>query len=352
MAGTGLKSSRIKLNEALACTPTEEIPAQWSGIKPLIVEWWTCYKRWEAQDTFKKAYDEKRMTVRAFKADFDREVHKKLAQSDFSVAPSRIFADSKRTELDEKTQFQHSDAMRDPAARPKYWQDRGIDSTEFAKPANFVSRDAKYTKGLHDLSASLVKPNKPLNLQLFYSGDGQNLAFVPLSKEEDQQVIWKLTVLAKGLQAKLVDFYTLIRGYRAEMTRIKIARDYDLGAGFIASPIANPGNGPSYRLKYGLGTTIKVTGKKFPIDLSLVDQQKLQVSLHLEAMNFKRILKTASMDTGQVNEIVIALRKHAGPFPVYAKLRIDLGYCECYDIVADRPVWNGHRISIANGTVT
>jgi hypothetical protein len=135
------------------------------------------------------------------------------------------------------------------------------------------------------------------------------------------------------------------------MTRIKIARDYDIGTGFIASPIANPGDGPSYRLKYGLGTTIKERGGSLRA-LSLAEQRQLMVSLHLEAMNFKRILQTASMTTGQVNEIVMALRKHAGPFPVYAKLRIDLGYCECYDIVADRPVLNGHRISIANGTMT
>ncbi|HET7929988.1 MAG TPA: hypothetical protein VFL63_01175, partial [Rhodanobacteraceae bacterium] len=122
--------------------------------------------------------------------------------------------------------------------------------------------------------------------------------------------------------------------------------------GFIVTPIANTGQGPRYKLKYGLGTTIKEKGALLPRKLSLNEQQQLQVSLQQEAMQFRQILSSASMDKKEVNEIVIALRKHAGPFPVYAVLQSKLGYCECFDIVGSQKVPNSHRISIADGTMT
>jgi hypothetical protein len=49
------------------------------------------------------------------------------------------------------------------------------------------------------------------------------------------------------------------------------------------------------------------------------------------------------------NEIVIALRQHAGKFPVYAQRQGDK--LLCYDIAGGKPEFNGHTIS-AKGVMT
>ena len=353
MSGIGLKLARQQLNDVLNATPAAEIPALWNNtIRQLITQWWAIYKQWEAQDTFDKAYGDARMTVRSFGKEFDKEVNKNIPRGTLKVTGERFFADKQRTELEPNAHQQNYTAFHSEAENQKYWQNRGIDGSAFADPANFISREVKYANGLHDLSASLVNPGKPLNLQLFSSGDGVHLAFAPLSKEEDQQVIWKLTGLAKGLQGQLPEFYFLVRRYRAEMTRIKLARNYDIGTGFIATPIANPGQGPQFKLTYGLGTTIKEKGRFSPRSLSPQQQQQLQASMRLQALQFKQILAGATFNKGEVNEIVIALRRHAGPFPVYAVLRKDLRCCDCFDIVGGQRVMNGRRINIENGKMT
>ena len=347
-----MKHSREALNNILLSTSAPDIPARWNEIKPLIAAWWTGYKRWEAKDTFKNAYDQKRVTVRSFTANFSEQLRKSIPKGTLNIPLAKFYADSQRTPLRKDVKDQYHREYHTGTEHQKYWQDRGIDSAAFANPANFTSREAKYAHGLHDLSASLINPEKPINLQLFSAGDGVLLAFSPLSKEEDQQVVWKLTGLAKVLQGQLPEFHFLVRGYRAEMTRVKLARDYDIGTGFIATKIADPGQGPQFKLTYGLGSTIKEKGQNFPRSLSQHEQVKLKFKLRQEAMQFKNILNGVPLNAKQTNEIVISLRKHAGPFPVYAVLRVHLGYCECFDIVGDNMVINGRQISIENGTMT
>lgn len=351
MSDTGLKRSRQLLNEALLCTKAEDVPGQWLSIKPLITEWWSAYKRWEAQDTFKDAYVEGRMTVRSFKSTFETEVHKQIPRGTLKTPVEKFFADSQRNPLSQNEGMRHLTAFEAPSEHQKYWQDRGLDSSAFAKPSNFISREVKYAHGLHDLSASLIKPGKPLDKQLFSAGDGVHLSFVPLSKEEDQLLMWKLTGLAKRLQGLVPDFYSLVRGYRAKMTRIKLARDYDIGTGFTVTPVANPGNGPQYKLKYGVGTTVKVKGVIAPKQISVEEQMRLQGSLQQDQMKFRQILQTVSMDKKQVTEIVIALREHNGPFPVYAVLDQTRRVCDCFEIVGGQKRLNGRTISIEDGTL-
>jgi hypothetical protein len=62
------------------------------------------------------------------------------------------------------------------------------------------------------------------------------------------------------------------------------------------------------------------------------------------AQNYRSILDR----TGK-NEIMIALRQHNGPFPVYAQRRDKT--LLCYDIVGGGPVPNKHQIS-ENGFMT
>ncbi len=94
----------------------------------------------------------------------------------------------------------------------KYRANRGIDSSAFANPANFASRETKYDAGLHDLSASLLNPGLSIFDQIHNSDQGGKLnfkkeeiegahfSFLPLSKEEDQLMLYKLIQCAKRLR--------------------------------------------------------------------------------------------------------------------------------------------------------
>jgi hypothetical protein len=61
----------------------------------------------------------------------------------------------------------------------------------------------------------------------------------------------------------------------------------------------------------------------------------------LAALNFKSILGIRDAK----NEIVIAIRRHMGPFPVYAVRQS--GQLKCYDIVEKTMKFNGKTISSA-----
>ena len=75
----------------------------------------------------------------------------------------------------------HDDIFHKTAEAQKYRAARGIDSSAFANPANFVSREKKYDEGLHDLSASLLNPGLSIFDQIHNTDVGGKLNF---KKEE------------------------------------------------------------------------------------------------------------------------------------------------------------------------
>jgi hypothetical protein len=131
------------------------------------------------------------------------------------------------------------------------------------------------------------------------------------------------------------------------MTRVKLANDFDMAVGYSVIPVAkspnqSPGAQLGFKLRYGLGNTTTVSGQPDPLLVTANIYQARQAT----ARRFKQILLTRP---GLKNEIVIAIRRHAGPFPVYAILQ--RGVLRCYDIVNDEMKLNGKTIS-ANGRLT
>ena len=40
------------------------VKRNWTVVEPLMNSWWTAYKKWEANDKFRRAFKDRRMTAR------------------------------------------------------------------------------------------------------------------------------------------------------------------------------------------------------------------------------------------------------------------------------------------------
>lgn len=340
MSEAQLRADRETLSNVI-CTPDVwgDLPTHWPTVKPLVERWWKALKVWEKADTFNAAFLDKRMTVRTFGADFNYQKSKSF--DTITLPDTRFKADSQYTPMSYEDQRKHNDAFRSPAEYKKYHAQRGIDSSAFADPANFVSREKKYAMGLHDLSASLLNPAVSIFDQIHNNEEGAHFSFLPLSAEEDQLVLSQLTAAAKKLQGPLPEFYTLVRGYRAGVTRIKLAQEFDMAIGYTVVPAKNPTkDGPAYKLRYGLGNTMTIVGRTFGIKVTA----EVLAARRQAAMRFKSILAERQAK----NEIIIAIRQHAGNFPVYAVRKGN--QLDCFTIDSGKLTLNGKKIS-ANGVL-
>lgn len=318
---------------------TAAIQRDWVEAKRLIENWWGAYKAWEGTDSFNQAVADRRMTMRSWDGD-------KIAFGDLvnKTGPSNI-ADEKR--------FYASSADRQPAAAradgmshkdkfaaianptpPQFgWSKknpepevvygrpvRGISASAFMTPANFTTREKKYQLGLHDTSVKLLIPGggllNPGNLSFKDQSHNQAakkayFCFLPISMPEDQYVIYKLIRYAKALKTEVPALDTLIRGYRTEMTRVKLAHGYDMGTGYIAVQTNN--DKIPYKVSYSIGSYVKERGEggqlgkaDIPVDSEIIRKRRQAY--------FKQNADVVRLG----NEIVIAMREHAGQFPVYA----------------------------------
>ncbi|WP_131542682.1 hypothetical protein [Paraburkholderia hospita] len=364
-------------------------PTSWNELKPAIENWWTSYKEWEAKDEFNLAYQRARMSVRTFDNNFESNKNRRLGLDagvlnlGYKGLDNRFFADSSYGSLGDRCEevgkrFQAQEAVGRELAKLQgtsaksgaYWADRGIDSKAFANPANFVNREAKYDAGLHDLSASLLNPELSIFEQVHHKTEqGAHFAFVPLSEPEDQRVLFMLIQMAKVMRQHWPEMYALIMQYRGRMTRVKLAQCFDMGAGYIAIPVSNPvPGGRQFKLRYGLVSQMSVLAPSItpaatqastrvsnappppskpykgiakPVNL---DERNVKVTPEIyharqqAALDFRSILVRKDK-----NEIVIALRQHAGNFPVYAQ-RVN-NVLKCYRIVKGGQVWTGRTIS-------
>jgi hypothetical protein len=343
------------------------LTGHWAQLDPLMNRWWTAYKNWEANDKFNRAFTDSRMSVRTFpggdivkdeQTPFEKQVQKTFPMGSISVASwnkkareteVRVFADSQYTRLDPQALKEHDRIFHKTDEHDKYGARRGIDTSAFSNPANFVSREKKYAEGLHDLSASLLNPGLSIFDQIHNDDDGMkantegaHFAFVPLSKEEDQLMLYKLIQYAKRLRLMLPGLQERVRSYRAEMTRVKLANEFDMAVVYTAVPVAKGRGGPAYKLRYGLGKSTTVAGDD---SLTTPVTPQIYAARQEAARSFKSIIGIRNAK----NEIVIALRKHAGPFPVYAVRKGN--ELLCYKIVTNKMEPDGRKIS-ANGVMT
>ncbi len=331
----------------------EFIKANYPEAKRLIGDWWTAYKDWEELDTFNTAVAERRMTMRSFGPEFSSQVNKTIPMN--IADDKRFYSNPAREKVADPTAARGILAQAHTAglyAKPS----RGIDTKAFADPANFKNRAEKYKLGLHDISVKLLIPGgrwydeakiaKPQNVgnpanlgfkaQSHHSATASpHFCFLPVSKPEDQYVIYKLVLYAKALRTTISDLDTVVRGYRSEMTRVKLANHYDMGTGYIAFATPNRPDNLPYKVSFGIGNTTKKRqeegGGVVPATSEILKARKQAYFKH--NANVLRI----------GNEIVIAMRKHKGSFPVYAVYEGNV--FKCYDIVGGQPKPNGKTIS-------
>jgi hypothetical protein len=332
----GLKKSREALNQRLMADGGASFSAWAAANRPeterLIQTWRDALKASEAKETFEDVYADARMSVRSFGPVFEDEVDKRL--KDFKiVGTGRVRPDSQyvgslppASQQEIATRFNES-----PDLRKFYDPRRGMDSTAFSAPANFATRLAKYSAGLHDISASLLNPDVPIFDQVHHKTDpGAFFAFVPLPHEADQALLYQLIRAAKALKGSEQWLYDKVRGLRAEITRVKLAGEDDMALGYSIVPVANPVPGqPAHKLRYGLGAkATAVEGEtpnakltKFsPAPTMMVTTQEVYEARQKSGVIYKGILARAlRRPEGRKTEILLALRHHGGPFPVFGK---------------------------------
>ncbi len=262
-----------------------------------VVEWFQAYKTWEAGDTVGKAFHSCRLTIRTY------------------IKPG---------ETGSKWNLKYAANQTKDSSGTKEWEGWPQDVSGKAviartNPLNFAPGPSqKYSLGLHDLSASLLDPHRNISEQLYHAlnredKDGSYAIFMPLPIEGDLQLFDRLNRMAKRIREDRPRLYELIQIYRSRMTRIKQAYEYDIGAGFSATPRKKPAEGkPDVAFKYGVGSTIKVIGKGLTRPEEGVNDAP---TLMANALSYKKIL-LESATKGKYNEITIAYRQHANPrFP-------------------------------------
>ena len=265
----------------------------------LVIEWFDAYKTWEATDTIEKAFRSKRLTIRTYvRPDATGSKWDMVRPGSQTTTPGGV--------VQTREGYPYDVSGKGVMAR--------------TNPLNFAPEaNKKYSIGLHDLSASLLDPAKAISGQLYHAldkelHDGDYAIFMPLPLEEDLQLFDSINQYAKKYRNDFPRFHELIAIYRARMTRIKQAYEYDIGAGFKESPRTkeNPDK-PDFKIKYGVGTKIKVIGALTPVPTTegVNDEGKLRSN----ALSYKKILEDTKTK-GKYNEITISYRQHASPnFP-------------------------------------
>jgi hypothetical protein len=282
-----LEVSRSQLRRAILSG------AQLNGdLMPLVENWWLDYKIWEEQDRFITAFKEGRMTIRQCEASLA------YAGDDFGAGNMNVGSASREK-------------------YPGYKYAVGMDSLkDRLRPENFAGRK-KYELGLHDMSGSLMDPEKSLiTEQLRWkdeTGPDAKLSswisiFMPMAKPADMVLFYLVNAMAKKVRGNNAQIYGKVLAIRRSMSRIKLAAEEDIGAG-LADISLTPHEGlPKFR--YGL----KADVGEDPVTKAINVQRQRQ------ALNYTQIVELQRQKQGISNEIVIAFRHHAGErFPLYTK---------------------------------
>ncbi len=276
----------------------------WNTLRPSVEAWWKAYKKWEKGDTWKKAREEGRLTIRVYNPPDSTPSTKWETSHTSSLGKDSV----------KKAQVKHGDQAWDVSARGIYL--RTIPSNCFEAP---VQMAAKYQLGLHDLSASLLKPNVKISEQLYLRLDnGKNGAFavfMPLPDMADLFIYDTLETLTKS-PVHNVGILFLMRDIRSRMTRLAQAHHADMGAKAFAS---KP-DSKSFP-KFGYGASDYTGEDKLRGVNGNIGAQGL-LELKKKAVWYKEIL---AKQTTRYNEIVIAYREHANKkeFPKFAQWDFD-----------------------------
>jgi hypothetical protein len=198
----------------------------------------------------------------------------------------------------------------------------------------------KYEKGLHTLSASVLRPGRSISGQLFMK-DHAYIVFMPIPPVEELVLQSKLSELTHVVNEDTHTcgpnffLYSKIREVRANMTRIHLAANRDMQTGYL-----NLSTGSKARIKYGYSIGI---WNDTPREQHMIDKYRTQ------ALDYTQQLGDI---VGKFNEVTIKYRNHAGNFPLIADKQ-EATSAEQYSW-KENPVmsFSGVRTIHDNGTMT
>ena len=183
---------------------------------------------------------------------------------------------------------------------------------------NFIyGSSKKYELGLHDLSASLLDPEQLISKQIYHnlqqeSKNRSYVVFMPLPLQEDLNFIDQLNKICKNEpKLHMSIFHQKIRYFLSNMTRLKVAYERDIGAGFQIKDSSTP----NIKIKYSYGSRIKT--QLHPLGTRITDKDIKH--LRNNAINYKNILEQSN-NKAKYNEIIISYRSHQNKmFPLLSK---------------------------------
>ena len=345
-----LKVSRDILNQKIQGRLRNSAAIQPGDLVDTAYKWYYALKAWERKETFFRAFQDNRMTMRLLNAEISRSANdyqREVKAFNAKEEEGRF----KKTGL---TQVYLSGGL-------KGMKDR-------FNPANFEHRNKtgqvdptiqskKNELGLHDLSARLLDKRFDIGKQ-GYNLDKTNYAvFMPVPKPEDHELFYQLNFLAKSDEQlkETRDFIEAVLFMRARLTRIKLAEETDMGAGFIVLKDLRTGR---TRIRYGLSGRVteedeaaaKRNKERLEAEKKMTLSERLQ-SVQLRKMDpnaemspsltpeqiekrrvtarqYKSVLRTAN-ELGN-NELAIAYREHNSPdFPMitsWPDRDVEVGY--------------------------
>jgi hypothetical protein len=222
--------------------------------------WFDELKKWEAEETFERAFRENRMCVRSAPIDA-------AAQKKQSFTPQGV---------------RKADDVPIRAGIPHV--------PHFLKPDNFLQKK-KNELGLHDVSAVLLYGDRKISMQVFPKAERQPL-FIPIPHEKDLLLFYCIETLAKSDKAGAV--YEFYRNARARMTRIKYGSEDDMKTTFLR--IAQD------KVRYG--DAHETAG---PVSAEILQKRRT------DALFYQSRVLTGKI--GDNNEVTLKIRQHAGGWP-------------------------------------
>lgn len=250
--------------------------ANWESIEKEVMEWWEAMKESEGTLEFEAAFKANRMTARQINigstARGGRFQAQKLGGQPDKLTDREMYLDNSIQGIGERT-----------------------------KPENFKDRGTVNEKGVHDLSASLLRGDKAIYEQLKHYDEAVVL-FMPLPEENDLRIFSALSKL-KGMDTKVME---MMGGL---LTRPIFAQASDMGTRYVDTQEGSEGEG---NFRYGLtGTVIREEGDRAR-KINVADM----ASREKGALAYKEI---ATSSITRVNEIVMAYRQHQSElFPMFA----------------------------------
>lgn len=168
-------------------------------------------------------------------------------------------------------------------------------------PRNFADRATRNREGVHDLSASLLRGDKPIRDQLKKYEESVVL-FMPLPLEQDLQVFSALARL-KGLPEAVREKMAAL------LTRPVFVQASDMGTRYVDTRPGSEGEGD---FQYGLtGTIIRSAGDRA--------RKVNEADLAERARGALAYRAVATANITKVNEVVMAYRQHESRlFPMFA----------------------------------